>query len=80
MEYPSIFKLKIIGVNESSFSEEMVQIVAETCQVEAGRIKYTERVNGKWLSVTVHAPVENAEMLYALYENVDKDPRVKFKF
>jgi len=80
VEYPSIFKLKIIGVNESSFSTEMIQIVAETCQVEAGRIKYTERVNGKWLSVTVHAPVESAEMLYALYENVDKDPRVKFKF
>jgi len=32
------------------------------------------------LSVTVHAPVESAEMLYSLYENVDKDPRVKFKF
>jgi hypothetical protein len=28
----------------------------------------------------VHAPVENADMLYALYENVDKNPRVKFKF
>ena len=24
--------------------------------------------------------VESAEMLYALYETVDKDPRVKFKF
>lgn len=80
VEYPSIFKLKIIGVNESSFSREMVQIVADSCRVDAEGIKYTERVNGKWLSVTVHAPVENAEMLYALYENVDKDPRVKFKF
>ena len=30
--------------------------------------------------MTVHAPVKNADMLYSLYENVDKDPRVKFKF
>ena len=80
VEYPSIFKLKIIGLNQSSFRQEMVQIVAESCLVEAETIQYTERVSGKWLSVTVHAPVQNAEMLYTLYENVDKDPRVKFKF
>lgn len=80
VEYPSIFKMKIIGRNESTFSSEMVQIVAESCQVDVEKVEFSERVNGKWLSVTVHAPVESAEMLYSLYENVDKDPRVKFKF
>jgi len=80
VDYPSIFKMKIIGRNESTFSSEMVQIVAESCQVDVEKVDFSERVNGKWLSVTVHAPVESAEMLYSLYENVDKDPRVKFKF
>lgn len=80
VDYPSIFKMKIIGRNESTFSSEMVQIVAESCQVDVEKVEFSERVNGKWLSVTVHAPVESAEMLYSLYENVDKDPRVKFKF
>ena len=80
VEYPSIFKMKIIGQNESTFAKDMVQIVADSCSVSTSKVKYSERTNGKWLSITVHAPVESAEMLYSLYENVDKDPRVKFKF
>lgn len=80
VEYPSIFKMKIIGRNESTFASDMVQIVADSCSVTTSEVKYSERANGKWLSVTVHAPVESADMLYALYENVDRDPRVKFKF
>lgn len=80
VDYPSVFKMKIIGANESTFSSDMRQIVADSCNVSFEEVKYTERLKGKWLSVTVHAPVENAEMLYSLYENVDKDPRVKFKF
>jgi putative lipoic acid-binding regulatory protein len=80
IDYPSVFKIKIIGRNESSFASEMVQIVADSCQVDVEKVEFSERVNGKWLSLTVHAPVENAEMVYSLYENVDKDPRVKFKF
>ena len=80
IDYPSVFKIKIIGRNESSFASEMVQIVADSCQVDVEKVEFSERVNGKWLSLTVHAPVESAEMVYSLYENVDKDPRVKFKF
>jgi len=80
IDYPSVFKMKIIGRNESSFASEMVQLVADSCQVNVQEVEFSERVNGKWLSLTVHAPVESAEMVYSLYENVDKDPRVKFKF
>jgi putative lipoic acid-binding regulatory protein len=80
VEYPSMFKLKIIGENESSFASEMVQVVADSCSVGFEEISYSERIKGKWLSLTVDAPVESAEMLYSLYENIDKDPRVKFKF
>jgi putative lipoic acid-binding regulatory protein len=82
VEYPSIFKMKIVGQDDESesFAPEVVEIVAESCGVEYTKIKHTKRQNGKWTSVTVHAPVENADMLYALYENVDKNPRVKFKF
>ncbi len=80
IDYPCEFKLKIIGLNEGTFTEEMVQVVADCCNVQSDNVKFTERQNGKWTSVTVFAPVENAEMLYTLYENVDRDPRVKFKF
>ena len=83
VEYPSVFKMKIVGrddVDEDRFAPEMVGIVARSCGVDAGEVEHTERRNGKWTSVTVHAPVRDADMLYALYESVDKDPRVKFKF
>ena len=80
IDYPCEFKMKIIGANDGSFAKEMVQIVADSCNAEVDEVKFTERINGKWTSVTVFAPVENAEMLYTLYENVDRDPRVKFKF
>lgn len=43
-------------------------------------IDHTVKVNGKWTSITIQAPVQSAQMLYQLYENVDQDPRVKFKF
>jgi len=80
VEYPCEFTLKIVGANEGAFVSEMVAVVAESCQVEASSIAHSVRANGKWTSVTVQAPVRSAEMLYALYENVDRDPRVKFKF
>ena len=77
VEYPSIFKMKIVGKDDGSFESDIVDVVAKSCGVEKSMVKHTKRKNGKWTSVTVHAPVRDADMLYALYENVDKDPRVK---
>jgi putative lipoic acid-binding regulatory protein len=36
--------------------------------------------SGKYRSLTIHAPVKSADQLYEIYEKVDLDPRVKFKF
>ncbi|OEU10570.1 hypothetical protein FRACYDRAFT_211716 [Fragilariopsis cylindrus CCMP1102] len=80
IEYPSIFTMKIVGANEGLFVEEIVAVVAEACESDFEQINHSTKVNGKWVSVTCHAPVQNAEMLYALYEKIDLDPRVKFKF
>jgi len=80
VEYPCDFTLKIVGPNEGSFVAEIVQCVADSCEVKLEQVPYTTRDVGKWTSVTVKAPVQNADMLYQLYENVDRDPRVKFKF
>jgi putative lipoic acid-binding regulatory protein len=81
VEYPTLFKMKIVGLNEGLFVEEMVALVAECCSVsDVKEIQHSVKINGKWSSITVNAPVQNADMLYALYENVDRDPRVKFKF
>lgn len=80
VDYPCDFTLKIVGVNEGLFVEEIVAVVAEACESEVSTLAYRTKVMGKWTSVTVQAPVKSSEMLYALYEKVDLDPRVKFKF
>lgn len=81
VEYPCDFTMKIVGANEGAFVDEILQVVADSCGVEDGQsISHTTRSMGKWTSVTVEAPVKSAQMLYQLYENVDRDPRVKFKF
>ena len=73
--------MKIVGSNESgTFVKEMVQIVADTCGVGFDEVDHSDRVRGRWVSVTVNAPVRDAEMLYGLFEAIDRDPRVKFKF
>lgn len=83
VDYPSVFKVKIIGrdeFDEAKFAPEMVNLVARSCGVDASMVHHTERKAGKWTSVTIHAPVRDADMLYELYANVSDDPRVKFKF
>lgn len=81
LEYPCEFTMKIVGMNEGTFVQDIVAIVAEACEEEdPAKISHSVRVNGKWTSVTVRAPVKSSEMLYTLYEKVDQDPRVKFKF
>lgn len=80
VEFPTNFKLKIVGENDGTFASEIVALVAENCNVDAKVIPFSERKNGKWVSVTVTAPVESSDMLYKLYENIDRDPRVRFKF
>lgn len=83
VEYPCLFTLKVVGANEGEFVADVLTIIATTCQVEDAdivSIDHTVKYNGKWASVTVKAPVKSAQMLYQLYEDVDRDPRVKFKF
>lgn len=80
VDYPCLFKVKIVGANEGAFASEMVAMVAECCKVGTEEVPNSSKTNGKWISVTVDAPVDSAEMLYLLYETIDRDPRVKFKF
>ena len=82
VEYPSLFKIKVVGADneEETFAPEIVELVAKSCGVDKSMVKNSKRKKGKWTSVTVSAPVQNADMLYALYETIDQNPRVKFKF
>mmetsp|Transcript_438 Transcript_438/g.652 ORF Transcript_438/g.652 Transcript_438/m.652 type:complete len:241 (-) Transcript_438:210-932(-) len=80
VQYPCEFDIKIVGANDGTFVMEMIQLVATSCEVTTDEIKWRERVNGKWTSITVTAPVKTSAMLYELYETIDADSRVRFKF
>jgi uncharacterized protein len=81
VEYPCLFTLKVVGANDGDFVRDVLAIISSTCQVvDLASIEHTVKHNGKWASITVKAPVQSAQMLYQLYEDIDRDPRVKFKF
>jgi putative lipoic acid-binding regulatory protein len=69
------------GAYDETFVKDMLVIVQTTCKVEdMDMIDHSVKINGKWTSVTVQAPIASTEMLYQLYKNVDQDSRVRFKF
>lgn len=81
VDYPCVFTMKIVGANEGTFVQDILAVVADATQSSVSDISHsTKAVGKKWTSVTVQAPVQSSEMLYTLYEKVDLDPRVKFKF
>ena len=57
VDYPCKFTMKIVGAKEGNFVEEMVAVVAESCEVNVDDISHSIRKQGKWVSVTVRAPV-----------------------
>eukprot|EP00957_Ditylum_brightwellii_P193917 14767999-Ditylum_brightwellii.AAC.1 len=67
--------MKRVGRNKGAFVLEIVQVVADLCEVGIEDVPYSKRDNGKWMNVTMQAPVKDAKMLSTLYENLDWDPR-----
>lgn len=59
VDYPCKFTMKIVGAQEGNFVQEMVAVVAESCQVKAETVDHSVRTQGKWVSVTVKAPVSS---------------------
>lgn len=55
---------------------------AQVTGKEAGEITYSSRdtSSGKYRSLTIQCPVQNADQLYAIYDRISQDARVKFKF
>ena len=80
--FPCVFPIKVIGVADVTFTEDVIRIFAAATGVPSQEIKYKIRVTDslKYISLTVDAAVTSSEMLYELYEKISVDPRVKFKF
>jgi putative lipoic acid-binding regulatory protein len=73
VEYPCDFTMKIVGINESTFVQEIVAVVAESCETEPDRIQHSTRMLGKWTSVTV-----KVRTVQYVKVDLDLDRRVQF--
>ena len=77
VEYPSEFDIKVVGPGDDpTFRGDVIKSVEELTIVKGT----SERVNGKWVSITLKVMVESSEVLYEVYKRIDEDKRVKFKF
>mmetsp|Transcript_5558 Transcript_5558/g.7680 ORF Transcript_5558/g.7680 Transcript_5558/m.7680 type:complete len:203 (+) Transcript_5558:53-661(+) len=80
VKYPTDFQIKVIGDGRDGFVEDMVKIGADATNMRPEMVSHSTREQGKWTSVTLNLYVTKADQLYKCYEEIDKDPRVKFKF
>jgi|AntAceMinimDraft_1070359.scaffolds.fasta_scaffold185426_1 hypothetical protein len=82
VKYPCNFQIKVIGLKQGHFTSDMIDIVARVCAVASNQIPFTLRPSkaNKYLSISIDCPVTSADMLYEVYGELEKDPRVKFKF
>lgn len=56
----------------------LIQVTGTAAQ----EITYSSRdtSSGRYRSLTIQCPVQNADQLYAIYDRISQDARVKFKF
>ncbi|KAK1869717.1 hypothetical protein I4F81_012184 [Pyropia yezoensis] len=82
VDFPSVFTFKVVGHRQGDFVTDITDLVAGVTGVtrEDVRVSVRDTPNGKWRSITLKAPCNTADNVYAVYDALDRDPRVLFKF
>jgi putative lipoic acid-binding regulatory protein len=85
--FPTTFMLKIVGVNDPTFINDILRII-QSCVGDqpagkslthlSGGVTTKETAGGKYVSITLSPYFQNAAELYATYDAISKDKRVKF--
>mmetsp|Transcript_16361 Transcript_16361/g.27654 ORF Transcript_16361/g.27654 Transcript_16361/m.27654 type:complete len:186 (-) Transcript_16361:3085-3642(-) len=80
LDYPTYFLFKIVGVNDPDFVNDIVATVTDCVGVQPRPLAYSlkETAGGKYTSITIKPFFEDSKQLYAVYDAVSKDERVKF--
>lgn len=79
VEYPTTIGIKIIGLNEGDFVQDMLNVCREVTKQKAEDVEVKWRDKGKYRAITINLTFQDADMVYATYAAINKDPRVKFK-
>ncbi len=79
LTFPCEFTLKVIGLDENGFLDDVLAI-SKSVSEQSTPLKHATRKGnkGNYLSVTVTPVFTGGEQIYALYEKLHGDPRVKF--
>eukprot|EP00183_Erythrolobus_madagascarensis_P000492 CAMPEP_0185852438 /NCGR_PEP_ID=MMETSP1354-20130828/14729_1 /TAXON_ID=708628 /ORGANISM="Erythrolobus madagascarensis, Strain CCMP3276" /LENGTH=147 /DNA_ID=CAMNT_0028553677 /DNA_START=1 /DNA_END=441 /DNA_ORIENTATION=+ len=64
VDFPCVFTFKIIGLRQGQFAEDMCDCVAEVLEIQRENVKLTFRDKGKYRSLTINAPCNNADQIY----------------
>lgn len=80
VDFPCEFTIKIIGVNEKSFAPDVVNTVSVATGIipEAMKVSVRETSGKKYVSITLVATYASADEVYAAYQCISKDTRVKY--
>jgi putative lipoic acid-binding regulatory protein len=81
LTFPTKFMLKVVGANEPTFVEDVVKAITSCVgeqPLEHIPFKLTETAGGKYVSISIEPVFSASEELYAVYDVVAKDSRVKF--
>lgn len=79
MDFPSNMEIKIIGKQDDTFVNDVVKICTKITNQTAAEVPVRWRDKGRWRSVTITLFFKNPDMVYDVYEAVDRDPRVRYK-
>lgn len=78
LEFPCQFPVKAMGVNSSSFENDMVMIARQHIpQLGKAAVRSKPSSNGKYLSVTITFTAESREQIDNLYRAINAHPEVK---
>lgn len=80
MKFPTTFTIKIVGVNEPMFIEDMIELAANCLEINKSMISHNFKKSDKsnYISISLTLDFQSSSQLYTLYEQFPKDKRVKF--
>ncbi len=78
IEYPSLFPIKVMGLNDPGFEQAMVDIALQFDAVyDRASLQLRPSRGGKYLGLTLNVTATSREQLDALYRSLSSHPLVK---
>jgi uncharacterized protein len=72
VDFPCVFTFKVVGLNEGDFLDDICVSVAGALKTATQHLKTSFRDRGKYRSITLRAPVNNAKQIYDVYAAIDE--------